>query len=498
MAWLGVVTNAGKELLGGWLAGQTLQITRATGGSGTVREAALLAQTELVEQQQAASIVSYKTVEGGSKIKLQFPAAEAAYQLNQIGIWGNVGGADVLLALFQNAEGVLISSRAEFPDFAYTFYAVLAIGNEAALAVTVDAEAWVTIKTLQEVLADYVKVNAEGKIPDAVLPPMDYIPKTEKNAAGGVAGLDANRKIVLAQLPVDEALSANSGNPVQNKVINAALAGKVPTGRKVNGKALTGDISLTAADVGAAASGHSHTAAQVGAAASNHTHTAAQVGALANNGKAATAGTADTAKACSGNAATATKLATARSIRTNLASGSAVNFDGSGNITPGIQGILGVANGGTGANNAAAARTALGITLANLGGLRLVTGTYIGNGSPRICATENGTFTGGQFINLGATPKLVIIIKNWSLYNGANNSTQIGINGEPPLIFYSNMPYIRMGYDTSDVDYYAKLCDIVTNGFYAGLLGTPRHGYSGINLGPDGHYTTVYYYAALI
>jgi len=350
MAWLGVVTNAGKELLGGWLAGQTLQITRATGGSGTVREAALLAQTELVEQQQAASIVSYKTVEGGSKIKLQFPAAEAAYQLNQIGIWGNVGGADVLLALFQNAEGVLISSRAEFPDFAYTFYAVLAIGNEAALAVTVDAEAWVTIKTLQEVLADYVKVNAEGKIPDAVLPPMDYIPKTEKNAAGGVAGLDANRKIVLAQLPVDEALSANSGNPVQNKVINAALAGKVPTGRKVNGKALTGDISLTAADVGAAASGHSHTAAQVGAAASNHTHTAEQVGALASNGKAATAGTADTAKACSGNAATATKLATARSIRTNLASGSAVNFDGSGNITPGVYGVLSVANGGTGSS----------------------------------------------------------------------------------------------------------------------------------------------------
>ena len=350
MAWLGVVTNAGKELLGGWLAGQTLQITRATGGSGTVREAALLAQTELVEQQQAASIVSYKTVEGGSKIKLQFPAAEAAYQLNQIGIWGNVGGADVLLALFQNAEGVLISSRAEFPDFAYTFYAVLAIGNEAALAVTVDAEAWVTIKTLQEVLADYVKVNAEGKIPDAVLPPMDYIPKTEKNAAGGVAGLDANRKIVLAQLPVDEALSANSGNPVQNKVINAALAGKVPTGRKVNGKALTGDISLTAADVGAAASGHSHTAAQVGAAASNHTHTAAQVGALASNGKAATAGTADTAKACSGNAATATKLATARNISVNVGSNIGSNFDGSASITPGVYGVLSVANGGTGSS----------------------------------------------------------------------------------------------------------------------------------------------------
>lgn len=160
MAWLGVVTNAGKELLGGWLAGQTLQISGAAGGSGTVREAALLAQTELVEQQQMASIVSYKTVEGGQKIKLQFPAADTAYQLNQIGVWGNCGGENKLLALFQKQEGVAISSRAEFPDFAYTFYAVLAIGNEGALAVTVDAEAWVTIKTLQEALEGYVKVNS--------------------------------------------------------------------------------------------------------------------------------------------------------------------------------------------------------------------------------------------------------------------------------------------------------------------------------------------------
>ena len=43
-------------------------------------------------------------------------------------------------------------------------------------------------------------------------------------------------------------------------------------------------------------------------------------------GKAQTAGTADTAKACSGNSATATKLATARQIN-------GVNFDGTANIT---------------------------------------------------------------------------------------------------------------------------------------------------------------------
>lgn len=37
-----------------------------------------------------------------------------------------------------------------------------------------------------------------------------------------------------------------------------ALAGKVPTSRTINGKALTSNITLSAADVGAATSGHTH------------------------------------------------------------------------------------------------------------------------------------------------------------------------------------------------------------------------------------------------
>mgnify|MGYP000853413889 CR=1 FL=1 len=52
----------------------------------------------------------------------------------------------------------------------------------------------------------------------------------------------------------------------------------------------------------------------------------------------------------SGNAGTATKLATARSFRVNLASTSAVSFNGSANATPGVTGILPIANGGTGSS----------------------------------------------------------------------------------------------------------------------------------------------------
>lgn len=61
-----------------------------------------------------------------------------------------------------------------------------------------------------------------------------------------------------------------------------------------------------------------------------------------------------------GNAETATKLATARTITANLASSTAGSFDGSANITVGVTGTLPIANGGTGATTAAAARTALG------------------------------------------------------------------------------------------------------------------------------------------
>lgn len=55
----------------------------------------------------------------------------------------------------------------------------------------------------------------------------------------------------LKNTTVDAALSGTSTNPVQNKAIQEALAGKVPTTRKVNGKALSADVSLASADVGA-------------------------------------------------------------------------------------------------------------------------------------------------------------------------------------------------------------------------------------------------------
>lgn len=58
----------------------------------------------------------------------------------------------------------------------------------------------------------------------------------------------------LKIITVDTALSASSTNPLENKAINTALASKVSTSRKINGKALSADIVLSASEVSAISS----------------------------------------------------------------------------------------------------------------------------------------------------------------------------------------------------------------------------------------------------
>ena len=78
----------------------------------------------------------------------------------------------------------------------------------------------------------------------------------DKTKLDGIAS-GANKTVV------DSSLSSSSTNPVQNKVINSALAGKVSTSRTVNGKALSSNIVLTASDVNAIPSSQKGTAGGV-------------------------------------------------------------------------------------------------------------------------------------------------------------------------------------------------------------------------------------------
>lgn len=188
--WTGVVTNKGAELLAAWAEGTTLNIYSAAAGTGTVAEAAMIAQTALAGQKQAASIVSHSKADGatGLKIQLQITAPSTGYTLNQFGIWAKVGsGEGKLLALFQNSEGIDVPSASDSPDFVYTFYGLIMISNTGSISVTVDASAVVTTATMQAAIA-----AAIADIPQPIIgtaPPttstvgtvgQEYIDKTSK------------------------------------------------------------------------------------------------------------------------------------------------------------------------------------------------------------------------------------------------------------------------------------------------------------------------------
>ena len=116
MAWKGVITNSGSELLAQWTAGKTLTITRAAAGTGRVSEAAMLAQTALVSEKQTVSILSNKTTAQGQKLQLQVTPLATGYPLNQLGIWAKLdSGAARLIALFQTDTdaGVEIPSKTD-------------------------------------------------------------------------------------------------------------------------------------------------------------------------------------------------------------------------------------------------------------------------------------------------------------------------------------------------------------------------------------------------
>ena len=113
-------------------------------------------------------------------------------------------------------------------------------------------------------------LGSDGKIPTGQLPDMDYDP------AGSAAAVQTN-------------LTSHTNNKSNPHGVTAAQVGAVPTSRTVNGKALSADISLTAADVGADAAG---AASGVQTSLTSHTNnksnphgvTAAQVGALPTSG----------------------------------------------------------------------------------------------------------------------------------------------------------------------------------------------------------------------
>ena len=109
-------------------------------------------------------------------------------------------------------------------------------------------------------LAKRAELGEDGRVPAAQLPAMDFDPAGSaaavQTALSGHTG-DNVRHLTAAERTAWNAKAAG------DHTHTAAQVGAVPTTRKVNGKALSADVTLAAADVGAAAAGHSHAASGV-------------------------------------------------------------------------------------------------------------------------------------------------------------------------------------------------------------------------------------------
>ena len=199
--WTGVITNAGSLLLSEWVNEKILTITSAQAGTGTVPTVALMGQTALVNPKQAAVIAGGGEIEGGKRVNLQVTAAETAYTLNQFGLYAKVDdGSPVLLAIYQNEEGVPIPALSDTPDFLYTFMAAISVSNQGAWEVTISASASLTWD-LVGVPNGIAGLDENGKVPASQLPEMDYISSDEKGKENGVATLGADGKLSDGQVP---------------------------------------------------------------------------------------------------------------------------------------------------------------------------------------------------------------------------------------------------------------------------------------------------------
>lgn len=205
----------------------------------------------------------------------------------------------------------------------------------------------------------------------------------------------ANKPTIPAAVTVDSALSSSSTNPVQNKVVNSALADKLPlAGGTVSGTITLSNSSAQSGQPGIKwkavnsktpyvgyCTGSTDATFMVGSLAGTTYQTGLSIGGSSGNllwkgTKVAT--TADLPTLSSLGAAAATHnhgageitsgtLAVARggtgvtsnpSMLTNLGSTSAASVFAA-SPRPGVTGTLPIANGGTGATSASAARTAL-------------------------------------------------------------------------------------------------------------------------------------------
>ena len=79
--------------------------------------------------------------------------------VKEVGIYAAYNGRMVMVALYQDEEGLRVPRKRDFPDYAFNLRSVWKIDNTGELTVASNPDALVTNYALQQELLEYIKVN---------------------------------------------------------------------------------------------------------------------------------------------------------------------------------------------------------------------------------------------------------------------------------------------------------------------------------------------------
>ena len=203
--WTATVTNKGYALQAQLLSTDKLTLTRVVSGSGSCAVTQLINQTAIanIKQELTVDSLSYDSY-GNARLKviLSNIGLTTGYDVNQIGIYAtDPDEGEILYAIAQADKAESIPSISEQPNGFYCSWDfALTYSNAENVNVTIDPTHSLSQDTADKRYLQLVKIG-EGLEFDE----------------------NGNLKAKAQEITVDDALSSESENPVQNKVVYAAL-----------------------------------------------------------------------------------------------------------------------------------------------------------------------------------------------------------------------------------------------------------------------------------
>lgn len=163
-AWTSTVTNAGSELLGLLVAGETLNITRAVSGSTAVPIVDIKTQTQISDVAQTLTMQPAQTREDGSVIipvVLDNTKLKSEYTLWQVGIFAQHPEKGEILFLIAQAENEeVIPTAKDAPGFSIEWRFYFKNSNDVNINVNVDPAGLVSLEVFNQHAGD--KTNPHG------------------------------------------------------------------------------------------------------------------------------------------------------------------------------------------------------------------------------------------------------------------------------------------------------------------------------------------------